>query len=64
MGEGARSRPNKSLKHSQIEVVTQWQHMKEISPAFWHLMTLLLRERIENGKRTGTESAGPDHQML
>ncbi len=34
----------KSQKHSQIEVVTNWQHSKECNPLFGRLMSLLLQK--------------------
>ena len=50
---------------SQIEVVTNWQHTDEASPAFKRLMMLLLRERIGNGeKATERESNRPNYQVL
>lgn len=42
---------SKSHKHSQIEVVTNWQHIEEVSPAFKKLMSLLLKPRSETNNR-------------
>jgi hypothetical protein len=35
----------KSQKHSQVEVVIDWQHTQEITPAFRRLMMRLLEPR-------------------
>ena len=40
----------KSLKLSQIEVVTNWRHTDEASPAFRRLIALLLEDK--EGKRS------------
>ena len=49
----------KSQKHSQIEVVTDWRHTKEISPAFKRLMILLLKPR--NGQLSETKQTDEEH---
>jgi len=54
----------KSERDARVTVNTDWQHTEEMSPAFTRLMTILLRERIENGERTGAEPTGPDYPML
>ncbi len=44
------NKQNKSHKHSQIEVVTNWQNTDEASPAFRRLIALLLEDK--EGKRS------------
>ena len=44
----------KNQKHGQIKVSVNWQHNKEVSPAFKQLMSLLLqkgKERKKGGQR-------------
>ena len=44
---------NKSRNHSQIEVVTDWQHTQEVTPAMRLLLMLLLRPRGKNEVKLG-----------
>jgi len=55
----------KSERDSRITVNANWQRTEKMSPAFKRLMMLLLRERIENGKKTTErESTRRDYQVL
>ncbi len=57
-GQTVKNNTRKSHKHSQIEVVTNWQHTDEASPAFKRLMMLLLEPSPQpnNGKAVNNEN--------
>jgi len=38
------SKRNKNQRNSQIKVICNWHHTEEVSPAFKHLMSLLLQK--------------------
>lgn len=58
------SERNTSPRNNQPKIVVHWEHTQEIMPAFIRLMTVLLRERIGNGKKTRRESNRPNYQVL
>lgn len=45
-----RAHNSKNQRNSQIKVVTRWQHIEEVSPAFKRLMSLLLQKGNERKK--------------
>lgn len=53
------SRQNKDPRDSQIKVVCNWQHSKEVSLAFKYLMALLLRDREKERDNEYTEPQHP-----
>lgn len=47
------SNGSKSRIDSQIEVVTNWHHTEQVSPAFCKLMRLLLEPRPQPNSKKG-----------
>ena len=56
-----RQRAKNNTRRSQIEVVTDWQHTQELTPAFRRLMRLLLEPspQLNNKKGVSDEAAQP-----